>query len=1204
MTNQHEKHDLQAALEIDRCCDEFEDALLAGKAPSIRDALRSIDAPQRERLFEQLLKIEAEHQGSANREFWKQHHKQFPNYTHVITRVALEIEGRKESFADTVNQTTAGLPPVSANRPVSQSKPIGKFGGYQLLREIARGGMGVVYEARQEKANRIVALKMILSGNLASEEEKVRFFQEAQAAANLDHVNIVPVYEVGEHEGQQYFSLGFVKGESLSQRLENGPLAVPKAMELIRGVTAGVAYAHSRGIIHRDIKPSNILLDEQDSPKVVDFGLAKNLHVDSGLTATGQVLGTPSYMPPEQAKGADANPACDVYSIGATLYHMLTGNPPFRGANLVETLNLVANNEPVPPRRQNPLVDRDVETICLKCLAKDPAKRYASAEELQADIQRWETDKPIVARPTGRIERVFRWCKRNPVVAGLALFAIVALVAGSTISTYLALLANQRAIVAESSRQQATQQKMVADQQRAVADRERERAKKQRNLAIAGKDAAERQLYLNRIQRAHTEWRAGNAAAAWQQWNACPPHLRGWEHRYLYSLFTTGQRTVQTAKGLRGLNGLSVSEDGRRILCKQHSWVEVWDRGKEDFLPKPGGGRGMPLVSCADMMSDGSRFVTGSADGTLRTWNPSDGKLLTSWQGHQNGVTTVAVSRGGARIASGDRDGKIKIWIVGSDTPFRELDHQAEIVDLLFVNREGKLLAAVDRNGQVKLWDVESKEALWTKDGDWGCVAASRNGRMIAAGSHFGKVRLWNAQNGQELRTIRSHHSRVRAVAFSRNEEFLACCGDRADNTIRLWNTESGDEYVELVGHRGEVRDLEFGPVSLMSVGDGGELKIWDHRKVRQRRQGYTNSVHAIDFDRTGEQFLTIWGVKSVVDGLTKLSYGYSPSPSDVAFDQEQPQRVVMARRDKVTIWDPAKKTGQDFVPSGTAHHVAVRPRGSQFASAGPDHRIDIWNYDGSRLRTLDTGGTYVGFLVYHPQGNRLVAGISRRQGSRQQSELVVWDADSGKELKRLGPFENKGFRCATFDATGEQILLGLDGGLIEVRNFATGEIKHSWHAHAERVYGMALSPDGERVATVGVDQLVKVWLPKTGELVISLRGHRQHVSTVAFSPDGAQLLSGGSDGLRIWDANHDAGVYRSDSAMKELQADGFHRYSARLAKRWGDWHARVFHLRILATLEPDDSIIKAQLEEALQQSRSGEKLESADSPSPESTHN
>ncbi len=305
-----------------------------------------------------------------------------------------------------------------SGRPSSGEQPP-LFGDFELLEEIARGGMGIVYRARQRSLNRIVALKMILAGQFASAEDVQRFRKEAEAAANLEHTNIVPIYEVGERGGHHYYAMAYVEGHSLATRLEDGPMQPREAARCVKVLAGAIAYAHRRGVIHRDLKPSNVLLDRAGEPKIMDFGLAKLIDSGDALTVTGQIVGTPSYMAPEQASGniREVREQADIYSLGAVLYAMLTGEPPFRGENRVETLLQVLHQDPRPSRAVNPRIPRDLDTICMKCLEKDPQQRYASAAELSADLGRFLIGEPVHARPLSFGRRVKRWARREPGVA-------------------------------------------------------------------------------------------------------------------------------------------------------------------------------------------------------------------------------------------------------------------------------------------------------------------------------------------------------------------------------------------------------------------------------------------------------------------------------------------------------------------------------------------------------------------------------------------------------------------------------------------------------------------------------------------------------------------------------------------------------------------------------------------------------------------
>ncbi|HQR08281.1 MAG TPA: serine/threonine-protein kinase, partial [Gemmatales bacterium] len=339
--------------------------------------------------------------------------------------------GRLEEIVGT-RAIDAEAPTIGRDNKSEAGPRIRYFGDYELLSEIARGGMGVVFRARQVSLNRTVAVKMILSGNLAGPSDVQRFHAEAEAAAHLDHPHIVPIYEVGEHEGQHYFSMKLIEGSSLSQAKNQRPKGeTPKdqqrwAASLVAQVARAVHHAHQRGILHRDLKPGNVLLDNNGEPHVTDFGLAKKVEGGSDLTNTGAIVGTPAYMAPEQARcDKSLSTAADVYSLGAILYDLLTDRPPFQANTPLDTILEVLEKEPAKPRSLVPTVDRDLETIALKCIEKDATRRYGSAEALAEELGRWQRGEPIEARPVGQLERSWRWCKRHPMATSLTVGIVV-----------------------------------------------------------------------------------------------------------------------------------------------------------------------------------------------------------------------------------------------------------------------------------------------------------------------------------------------------------------------------------------------------------------------------------------------------------------------------------------------------------------------------------------------------------------------------------------------------------------------------------------------------------------------------------------------------------------------------------------------------------------------------------------------------------
>jgi eukaryotic-like serine/threonine-protein kinase len=551
------------------------------------------------------------------------------------------------------------------------------FGDYELIKEIARGGMGTVYRARQVSLNRPVALKLISAGALATPELVKRFQAEAELAASLTHPNIVPIFEIGQHDGQHYFSMGLIDGPSLRKHLNGHPMPTREAAALMATVARAVHYAHQRGVLHRDLKPSNIVLDRDGSPHLTDFGLAKLVEGQSTLTHTNAVLGTPSYMAPEQARGAtkEVTTAADVYGLGAVLYETLTGSPPFAGGTSLETIRQVLDQEPRRPSLWNTAVDRDLETICLKCLEKEPERRYASADAVAADLDRWIRHEPIRARAITGPERALKWMNRKPATTALIAASCLAMVGLLTNLLTRSTLHIERGLRAEIQR--LNHLETEARVREAFLRQEAEAA-----LAMS-----ERHAYFLRISQAQREWEANRITQAEQLLEACPEGLRRWEWHYL-----------------------------KRLLHSE--------------LLRFSGHTNLVVKVAVD--PDGEWAASIDDAGGLRVWHTQTSVELPEIAEQVHAASMLAFASDGGYLAVGMTNGTVEVWSVPEGDKLNAVTNSAEAIIGLTFNGSGNLLVSQART--VTTWnpaEQSSPESLFRTKLPIKQVAASRDGNLI-----------------------------------------------------------------------------------------------------------------------------------------------------------------------------------------------------------------------------------------------------------------------------------------------------------------------------------------------------------------------------------------------------------------------------------------------------------------------------------------
>lgn len=978
-----------------------------------------------------------------------------------------------------------------------------RLGAYELRQCVGKGGMGAVYRAvRVNDYQQDVAIKLVRTIGQTS-DSVARFQAERQVLAKLNHTCITRLLDGGTTStGQPYLVMEYVDGKPIDRYCEVMQTDLSQRLHLVIQICQAVEYIHQFGIVHRDIKPGNVLVTQDGVPKLTDFGLAKDLTNPVYQTQTGEILGTPAYMAPEQASGNDVGDLrrIDVYSLGALLYRLLVDRAPFTGTSFHEVLNQVVHGEPMLLRRLQPGLALDLEAVCLKAMEKDPIRRYASPADLADDLERFLAGKPVKARRITRLQIAWRWCRRNPTLTSM-IGAVVSIVSvGTLLVGYFAVQESARAQQLMIANRSAQESAIVATRHAAKeteARREAELASHEtqlaRNIAEDRRMSGEVLAYAGRIASAQLAWQANDIAGARRSLEESNVALRGWEHDYLSSIVRNSESPLAIHPG--GAASVFWTADGANIATSgRDGLVRLWHAKTGKLLQTIEHSAG--VVPCVVMTPDNQYIVSGCENGDIRVWDVMTRNPVRTMK-HQAAILSLALSRNGNRVISASRDGTVKVWEFETGDEVARLSAGADSTVRALLNADGTIAATAGGDRIVRIWDVATQTVKYASErihrSPIQALAWTSIQYRLATADRDGEIIVWDAASCAPLTRFRGHDQPVHCLQFTRDGKSLISAG--ADQIIRAWNASSSKCFRSWRGHEGPIFNLAMSPNGndFATASADGKVIVWN---LQRDLEFQSHSAHAS----------AIGAVAINADGTVVVTAGHDST---------------------ARVWDRKRRFApMIFKERKHVFCVAISPDDKTIASGGGEGVVHLWDTEtGNAIGTLDVHNSTVWSLAFSPDGKFLAAGT-------EGCAIGVFElATKSLPFKLTG--HHRTVTSLTFTPDSRCLLSGSHDGTVRIWNLPSGDLIAQTEPLGLPVLAVATSPNSECFAAALGNPFefqlgggIVVGQINDATIRRRIQGHSKPVTGIAFTSDGKRIISGSQDRtIRFWDASSGIGV-------------------------------------------------------------------------------